>query len=294
MAEISTMGYEVSFYYAGRKPTGCGYDTYGLNGKRETIPEAFKRLLHKDHTALEVIDHRCNLDFKYMPRGFAALDNTEEIFRCDVSQLAACSRMLTFKMLEHTAMKRMALSIVALHVSANIVDYYITKYLAKPMEQLQNLITQYALGLRRLEDEEAADQQATKTDPQVRARRVTIRLPMAANRSSWISATEAALFVHCGEGHFITHKEVPVFLSRVWYLMHECQRMLQGSRGTVLNAATVPITTLDYACTRVQILAITGKASLTHEPGAASVSMRQNEANGSTVPSSTHASMYDT
>jgi hypothetical protein len=32
MAEISTMGYEVNFYYAGRKPIGCGCDTYGLNG----------------------------------------------------------------------------------------------------------------------------------------------------------------------------------------------------------------------------------------------------------------------
>ena len=234
---------------------------------------------------------RRNFDFKYMPRGFAELDNVEEIFRCETSQLAACSRMLTFKMLEHTAMKRMALSIVALHVSANIVDYYITKYLAKPMEQLQNLITQYALGLRRLEDEEAADQQATKTDPKVRAKRVTIRLQMAANRSSWISATEATLFVHCREGHFITHQEVPVFLSRVWYLMHECQRMLQGSRGTVLNAATVPITTLDYACTRVQILANTGKESLTNEPGAASVSMRQNEANGSTAKT-THNDLH--
>ena len=70
-----------------------------------------------------VVCCRCNLDFKYMPRGFAALDDVEEIFRCDVSQLAACSRMLTFKMLEHTAMRRMALSIVALHVAANIVDY---------------------------------------------------------------------------------------------------------------------------------------------------------------------------
>ena len=106
---------------------------------------------------------------------------------------------------------------------------------------------------------------------------------MAAKRSSWISATEAALFVHCREGHFITHQEVLVYLSRVWYLMHECQRMLQGSRGTVLNAATVPITTIDYACTRLQILANTGNESLTHEPGAASVSMRQNEANGSTA-----------
>ena len=46
------------------------------------------------------------------------------------------------------------MSIVALHVVATIVDYYITKYAAKPMEQLQNLTTQYALGMRRLEEKE--------------------------------------------------------------------------------------------------------------------------------------------
>jgi hypothetical protein len=210
------------------------------------------------------------VDFKYMPRGFAALDDTEEIFRCDVLQLAACSRMLTFKMLEHTAMRRMALSIVALHGAANIVDYYITMYVAKPKEQLQNLIAQYALGYRRLEDEEAADQQVTKTDPKVRAKRVTILLQMAANFSTWSSATEAAaIFVHCREGHFITHQDVPVFLSRVWLLMLECQRMSQRSHGTVRNAATAPITTIDYDYTRLQILANTGNESLTHEPDAA-------------------------
>ena len=51
-------------------------------------------------------------------------------------------------------MQRMALSTVALHVVARVVDYYITKYAAKPMEQLQNLTTQYALGMRRLEEKE--------------------------------------------------------------------------------------------------------------------------------------------
>ena len=239
---------------------------------------------------LGIASCRCNLDFKYMPRGFVDVDNVEEIFRCDVSQLAACSRILTLKMLEHTAVKRMALSMVALHVAANIVDYYITKYVAKPMEQLQNLITQYALGLRRLEDEEAADrrledeeaadQQTSKTDPKVRAKRVMLRLQMAANRSSWISSTEAALFVHCGEGHFITHQEVPVFLSRVWYLMHECQRVLQGSHGTVLTAATVSITTIDYACTRVQSSKRIGNERHAHEPSATTESPRTSEVNG--------------
>ena len=52
----------------------------------------------------------------------------------------------------------MAMSIVALHVVAAIVDYYITKYAAKPMEQLQNLTTQYAVGMRRLEEKEEREQ----------------------------------------------------------------------------------------------------------------------------------------
>ena len=34
------------------------------------------------------------------------------------------------------------------------VDVYITQYAAKPMEQLQNLVTQCALGFRRLEVQE--------------------------------------------------------------------------------------------------------------------------------------------
>ena len=55
----------------------------------------------------------------------------------------------------------MAVSIVALHVAATIVDYYITKYAAKPMEQLQNLTTQYALG--RLQDKIAGDRQEQAT-----------------------------------------------------------------------------------------------------------------------------------
>ena len=57
----------------------------------------------------------------------------------------------------------MAMSVVALHVAAKIIDFYITKYAAKPMEQLQNLVTQYALGLRRLELEEDNSQQAKQT-----------------------------------------------------------------------------------------------------------------------------------
>ena len=38
----------------------------------------------------------------------------------------------------------------ALFQAAHNCDFYITKYHAKPMEQLQSLLTNIALGLRRL------------------------------------------------------------------------------------------------------------------------------------------------
>jgi hypothetical protein len=76
-------------------------------------------------------------------------------------------------MKQHKAVRRMALSVVALHVAAKQIDYYITKYAAKPMEQLQNLITQYALGLKRLEQEEEEEEEEEEDSDEERAFRST-------------------------------------------------------------------------------------------------------------------------
>ena len=89
-----------------------------------------------------------------MPRGFADLKALVDAFRLDVKQLVACFQKFKATIEEYPVVQRMAMSIVALNVVAAIVDYYITKYVTKPMEQLQNLTTQYALGMRRLEEKE--------------------------------------------------------------------------------------------------------------------------------------------
>ena len=65
---------------------------------------------------------RCNNDMKYMPRGFADARDLADLFRCDASQLAACFRALKGTMLARAAVRRMAFSVVALHVAANVVD----------------------------------------------------------------------------------------------------------------------------------------------------------------------------
>ena len=147
----------------------------------------------------------------------------------------------------HKAVQHMAMTVVALHVAAKIVDYYITKYAAKPMEQLQNLVTQYALGLRRLELEDAeADKQlrtatanegmklaAPDRDWKARGRRILLRLQYSANRSKWISSTEAALYVHTEQQHWTSHHEALLFLSRPLYLIWECKRFLFCSKSTI-------------------------------------------------------------
>ena len=159
-----------------------------------------------------------------MAKGFPLEGELSQAFRCDVSQLAACFRSMQAAIKAHKAVQHMAMTVVALHVAAKIVDYYITKYAAKPMEQLQNLVTQYALGLRRLELEEAeADKQlkaaeaskvmklvAPVSDWKARGRRILLRLQYSANRSKWISSTEATLYAHTEQQHWTSHHEMPV------------------------------------------------------------------------------------
>ena len=50
--------------------------------------------------------------------------------------------------LNSSLLRSFAYSMINLHVAAHACDYYITKYQAKPMEQLQNVVMQFALGIR--------------------------------------------------------------------------------------------------------------------------------------------------
>ena len=203
---------------------------------------------------------RGNNDFRYMPKGFPPdVRSLHRLFRCDVEQLAACFRSHARAIKAYRSLQPMAMTIVALHVAAKIVDYYITKYAAKPMEQLQNLVTQYALGLRRLELEEAEENRiareaqssciSAKKSHKARARRIMLRLQYSANRSKWISSTEAALYVHTEQQHWTSHNEVAMFLSRPLYQISECKRILSGS-PVILTRADVPVScsVLSYEC----------------------------------------------
>ena len=134
---------------------------------------------------------RGNDDFRIMSRGFPMGDNIERLVKCDVPSLARCFPDIGFKDVSQAAVRRMAYSVLALHVASHNCDYYIVKYQCKSLEQLQNLITQYATGIQRLEaeEEEALAAGAEPLTTRQTARKLTIKLQSAANRCHWFSST---------------------------------------------------------------------------------------------------------
>ena len=79
------------------------------------------------------------------------------------------------------------------------------------MAQLQSLFTNIALGLRRLEAEEEAAQAGAEQPayrPEERARRTTLKIANAANRSAWCSCCEMASFIKTGQLARGTHRPI--------------------------------------------------------------------------------------
>ena len=169
---------------------------------------------------------RCNFDFQFMPRAAQLID--QEIAEESSSSAVkpepdneskgrerdpASKRSLTYdradafygvrlRLPDDVVMRRAAHSMLAMWQAAHNADYYITKYGTKALEQLQNLIGQFAQGLRRLEIEEEQERSATEPaaleNPQTykqRARKITLKLAMAANRRGHLAANKRSLFV---------------------------------------------------------------------------------------------------
>eukprot|EP00973_Karenia_brevis_P040239 5557778-Karenia_brevis.AAC.1 len=109
------------------------------------------------------------------------------------------------------------------------------------MEQLQNLVVQFAHGLRRLEAEEAQEGVQTGEDGQdtkQRARRATLRIALAANRASLVSCCEMALFIKCRAHCRKTYFPRQIYLSRAAYLTDLCAELLGGKDTYLVEAAS--------------------------------------------------------
>ena len=190
---------------------------------------------------------RCNVDFRIMARGFPEDDDVLLRCQCDDKQLARCFVDITVKDLAEPLVRRMALSVIALHVAAHNCDFYITKYQSKALPQLQNLVSQYAMGIKRLEDQEdiAKMDGEPEMTPKDRARKITLRLQSSANRCSWFSSTELAVYVETGDTVWLTHRDVPLFFSRIIFMVNACRRVLENRSPGLIEPAHVPIEAIE-------------------------------------------------
>ena len=214
---------------------------------------------------------RSNNDFQFMPR---ALDlralqtsNAGERDPPEVDpKLALAMYGVRRRLPEEPLLRRCFHSIVAMFQAAHNCDYYITKYQGKPLAQMQNLLSNMALGLRRLEEEEEASVQASGAgqSAQERARKATLKIACAANRCSWISCCEMASFIRTGGDARKTHRAVQVFLSRPMYILKECQRLLQQPAHQLIEAPDVreeAYRSLDVIAVDATMSCMTGEAS---------------------------------
>ena len=217
---------------------------------------------------------RCNFDFRIMLRAFLlSRDEATIELNCDLKHVAFNLQSITVRQIDELYVRDLLRSIIATHISANNTDYYITKYQCKPLEELNQVTTQYARGLERLESEMKAPQaNADNLTVKQKAQKVLLRLAFSANRSSWQSATELALFIETEEHFWTTHMDMPLFLNRIWYMMMHCQRLLNGNSDQVLEALCpgsekVSVSTVEY---EIQPAAALSKDTVDHSEDDAS------------------------
>lgn len=126
--------------------------------------------------------------------------------------------------------------------AAHCCDFYITKYLSKPMQNVQPVMSQMAAGIRRLEQEYLQEEQARLdgSDAQQqkksrsfapivqRARRTCLRLAASANRCFWLSSCEIMVTLLTGGNMFQTHTANNLFTKQILWKMMSCKRELNG------------------------------------------------------------------
>ncbi len=250
---------------------------------------------------------RCNLDFQFMPRG-PVLSAEQDVLERQVSAAkpatdakispstdpkaslvqnmpAHCKNALAYEKAESfygirfktpgtKAIGEVMRSMLAMWQAAHNTDFYITKYGTKALEQVQNLIGQFALGLRRLELQEEQEREAARVATPTlagsphplgeisykqRARRVTLRMAMAANRSTWVSCCEMALFIRTGAHARKTYFPRNIYLSRLAYLCHACERLLRHPDVWLLEASEQ----IRFGATDMSVIALEKEASPT-------------------------------
>ena len=180
---------------------------------------------------------RCNADYQYQKRAVPDIIATEQEpnapARTDTGTEAPEGPMRRLLVGcgggDASNQNQVVLAMLATAMrAANIVDFYITKYLSKPQQALGPTIQPFIAGARRTEAEESAPG-APETTVTQRAKKRLLRFIFCANRTLWFSACELGIFLATGSSCVHTEPTVKVFSGKGIAMMHECKRQLNHS-----------------------------------------------------------------
>ncbi|CAE7160870.1 unnamed protein product [Symbiodinium necroappetens] len=166
-----------------------------------------KVCLQRDHPFISVssdvmqVCARCNVDCQYLELLPTAVHLEE------TSTKRAWWSCLGIRALSKTK-AAVASSLLYVFRQMHHADFYITKYVAKPLQSMKPILEQFSLAMVRLEAEIAAQPDAAKRrklDPATHAKRTLLKLAHAGNRCFWQSATELCTILLTGGDMLQTH-----------------------------------------------------------------------------------------
>ena len=122
--------------------------------------------------------------------------------------------------------------------SSHIADFYATKYYAKPQLALSNGLEAIIEGLRKVEERQSvAIEQHENEDIAHKALRVVRAAIFSIQKCYWNSACECAMFIKTTNTYVTTERDVPLFSSRGFAMIHESNRLMNKTRAGTLNIA---------------------------------------------------------
>lgn len=166
---------------------------------------------------------RSNVDVQFLTM-FPPLEPTAVDSKLDIPWMTQYG-FRTLSSFQQAVAKTLAFTYRGMHN----IDFYITKYVAKPLSTLKPLLDQFKQTMLKMEQDKAQletppleNQESIKAQ----AKTTLLKIANAANACQWQSATELATVLMTGGDMLQTHTSHTVFCKQVIYMMHQAKTVL--------------------------------------------------------------------
>ena len=209
-------------------------DHAGIDGDAES--RTFCRVqLRRDHPFISVssdvaqVCARSNVDVQFLAM-FPADVVTEGDGLWKIDQNIESSWIKHYGFQKVSRFQRAIAQTVAFTFSGmHNIDFYITKYVAKPLSTLKPVLDQFKQAMLQMEHSNASTTASMMNEQEqikMKAKKTLLKIAHAANGCHWQSATELATIIMTGGDMLQTHTTHTVFCKQVIYMLHQAKAVL--------------------------------------------------------------------